>query len=163
MKPSAKFNLDIANILGKSPTLPLLKTVDYEFAILNGLIRKIKIQKIEGGREVIMSDIENYQLEKQVEHIQAALKKVSDALGAGEDVSAVQYKLNSKQRDLAITTLEQLQSLATEMMMYGTMANAVSWNKIRDLKRLNMEQQQMQNDVQKALSSMRGASVPGAR
>jgi hypothetical protein len=56
-------------------------------------------------------------------------------------------KLNKQQRDLAVSCLEHLQSIASEVMMYGTMANAVSWEKIRNLKRLNMEQEQFKKEL----------------
>ncbi|MNY67331.1 hypothetical protein D3C86_2048980 [compost metagenome] len=61
-----------------------------------------------------------------------------------------------------MTALENLQALGTEMMMYGSIANAVTWDKIRNLKRIDMEQQQFNNDVQAKLFQMRGL-VPGAR
>ncbi|MBV2168818.1 MAG: hypothetical protein KUL82_08935, partial [Bdellovibrio sp.] len=131
-----------------------------QFAILNGLIKRIQVTKMD-GRDVIKSDLENYQLEEQLQNIQTALAKLSAALGVGDAQEGAQVKLNTNQRNLAVTVLEQLQGLASEVMMYGSMANAVSWDKIRNLKRLNMEQQQFNNEIQAKLNSMRGMTMPG--
>ncbi len=64
--------------------------------------------------------------------------------------------LNKQQRDLAVTALEMLQNLAQEVMMYGSIANAVSWNKIRNVKSLNIEQSpQLNNEAQEVLNKLR--------
>lgn len=160
LKPSSEFNVDMAKILEKAPTHPALKEVETQFAVLNGLIKRIQVTKMD-GRDVIKSDLENYQLEEQLQNIQAALAKLSAALGVGDAQDGAQVKLNTAQRNLAVTVLEQLQGLASEVMMYGSMANAVSWDKIRNLKRLNMEQQQFNNEIQAKLNSMRGMTMPG--
>ncbi|UOF00267.1 hypothetical protein [Bdellovibrio reynosensis] len=160
LNPSEKFDVDMAKILEKEVTHPVLKEVDTQFAVLNGLIKRIKVVQVE-GREAVESDLENYQLEEQLTHIQASLKKASDALGVGDSESTASIKLNKQQRDLAVTALEQLQSLATEVMMYGSMANAVSWSKIRNIKKMDIEQQKFNNEIQARLSALRGVAMPG--
>ncbi|MEK2643806.1 hypothetical protein [Bdellovibrio sp. BCCA] len=160
LTPSKEFKVDIAHILETAPAHAALKEVDNQFAVLNGLIKHIKVGTAE-GREVIQSDLENYQLEEQLTNIQGALTKVSTLLGVGDAQEGAVVKLNKQQRDLAVTALENLQALASEVMMYGSMANAVSWEKIRNVKRLNMEQQKFNNEIQAKLAAMRGMSMPG--
>jgi len=160
LQPSAQYNLDLDNILSIAPTHPALKEVENQFAVLNGMIKKIQVVEKE-GRKVIQSPLENYELEEQLTNIQGALTKVSTLLGVGDAAEGALVKLNKQQRDLAVTCLENLQGLASEIMMYGSMANAVSWDKIRNIKRLNMEQQQFNNAIQAKLAAMRGISMPG--
>lgn len=160
LTPSKEFKMDIAHILEKEITHPALKEVETQFALMNGLIKKIKVGTVE-GREVIQSDLENYQLEEQLTNIQGALTKLSAILGVGDAQEGAVVTLNKQQRDLAVTALENLQALASEVMMYGSMANAVSWEKIRNVKRLNMDQQKFNNEIQAKLAAMRGMTMPG--
>lgn len=160
LQPSAKFDLKFESLLKTAPTHAALKAVESEFFVLNNLLKKIEVKTIE-GREVIQSPLENYQLEEQVTKIQTALAGVSTLLGVGDATEGAVVTLNKQQRDIAVQALEQLQSLAQEVMMYGSMANAVSWDKIRNIKRLNAEQGQFQNEIQAKLSQMRGMAMPG--
>lgn len=70
-------------------------------------------------------------------------------------------KLNPQQTNLAVDSLENLKSIATEMMMYGSIANAVSWDKIQNLKKLDMVTQKTNNDIQKLFLQMRGQKGNG--
>lgn len=158
LQPSSQYTLDINNIMKQQIKNESLKEIENQFAILNGLIQQIKVDESQ-GRKVISSTLENYQLEEQLTNIQSALKQVSTDLGVGDSPTGAKVQLNKQQRDLAVSCLEHLQSLASEVMMYGTMANAVSWEKIRNLKRLNMEQEQFNNDLQAKLAAMRGLSI----
>lgn len=160
ISPSKSFNLDFSVLADQAPKTPILKAVDDQFLALSNMMKRITVASVE-GRPVIKSDLENYELEEQLQKIQAALTNISTILGVGDNKDGAQFKLNENQRNLAVTVLEQLQSLGTEVMMYGSMANAVSWEKIRDLKRLNTEQQKYNNDVQAKLAAMRGMSVMG--
>lgn len=153
IKPTQKYDMNLENNLQGSIALPLLRNVEAQFAVLNGLIRKIKVVTKE-GREQIESPLENYQLEEQLQAIQIALGKVSEALGVGE--GAQNMKLKPAQRNMAVSALENLQGIAAEIMMYGSMANAVSWDKIRNVKQVNMEQSQFENEVQQKLAQLRG-------
>lgn len=157
--PSAQFQMDIATILGKAPTEIHLKAVENQFAVLNGLLKHIKIVQLD-GREAIHSDLENYQLEEQLQKIQAALAQVSSVLGVGENKQNVLVKLTPAQQEVAVLCLENLQTLASEIMMYGSMANAVSWDKIRNVKQANVAQGKFNNEIQKQLSKLRGATSP---
>lgn len=163
MRPSSNYKLDIKNILSQPVEIDSLKKIEHQFAIMNGLIKKIKVEEVE-GRKVISSPLENYELEEQLTNIQNALKEVSEQIGIGDSDKSAKIStssLNKQQRDIAVDCMEHLQSLATEIMMYGTMANAVSWDKIRNLKRLNMEQQKFNNEIQAKLAAMRGLNMPG--
>lgn len=162
--PSYKFDLDMSKLVEQAPTHPLLKAVDNQFGILNALIKRIKVVE-KDGRERIQSDLENSDLQAQLQNIQGELSRVGIALGvtdANPNINQAQVvTLTEKQRNLAVTTLEQLQGLASEVMMYGSMANAVSWDKIRNVKNLNMEQQKFNNEVQEMMNKMRGVRMPG--
>ncbi|WP_413559339.1 hypothetical protein [Bdellovibrio sp. HCB209] len=160
------YAMNLKGIMGKAPTQPLLAEVESQFAILNGMIKKIKIVKVtENNVEIerIESPLENYQFEEQVKNIQAALGKVSAALGVGEEAPATQLKVTDAQRNMAVQALESLQALSTEMMMYGVMANAVSWDKMRNVKQMNAEAQQFQNEMQEKMAKIRSMSMPGVR
>lgn len=161
LKPSPAYNLDLRFVLQKNgqPEIPALKDVETEFEALNSLLKKIRVtETIKDGKKVkaIQSDLENYQLSEQVEQIQAALGRVSSLLGIGEGNEKAVVKLNQRQANLATTCLENLQSLATEIMMYGSIANAVSWDKIRNLKKQNLDIQKYQNEIQSKLHRMSG-------
>lgn len=158
--PSSQYQLDLATILTKTPTVADIKAVEDQFAILNAQLQQIKIVNVD-GREAIQSTLENYQLEDQLQKIQAALANVSNKLGVGDDKSQAVVKLTASQQEVAVTTLENLQSLASEIMMYGSMANAVSWDKIRNVKQANVQKQQFNNEIQEKLSAMRGMTLPG--
>lgn len=161
LQPGARFELQFERLMDThAPTHPALVEVEKQFSVLNKLLQQIKVKKVD-GREVIESPLENYQLEEQVSKIQAALSDVSTLLGIGDAEEGALVELKKEQREIAVMALEQLQSLASEMMMYGSMANAVSWDKIRNLKRLNMEQNQFSNEVQAKISQMRGMAMPG--
>lgn len=160
LQPSMQYRLEFENLLEQPPTHGALRNVENQFAILNGLIKKIKVVELE-GRKVIHSPLENYELEEQLTNIQSSLRQVSALLGVGDDNQGSIVRLNQQQRNLAVSCLEHLQALATEVMMYGSMANAVSWDKIRNTKRLNMERQQFNNELQAKLAAMRGITMPG--
>ncbi|KYG66860.1 hypothetical protein AZI86_07445 [Bdellovibrio bacteriovorus] len=160
MKPSKEFNLDFSETLNKGPSIEVLKNVDAEFRKLETLLRRIKIVTV-NKQEAVSSDLENYELEEQVQKIQTALNEVSKTLGVGEEDSAESAKMPKARRDLAVQVIEQLEALASEIMMYGSMANAVTWEKIRDMKRINSENNKFQNEIQKKVDQLRG--VLGAR
>lgn len=159
-------------------SLQIQKEVEQQLSVMNGLLKQIKVVTVPdqdswwnsakqwvgmGGHTAIQSDLENSQLEDQLKKIQETLSQFSALLGVGDNNDGALVSLNDDQRDIAVTCLESLQSLATEMMMYGTIANAVSWDKIRNLKNLNMEQEKFNNEVQKQLSKIRSLAMPGKK
>ncbi|MDG0814794.1 hypothetical protein [Bdellovibrio svalbardensis] len=160
LAPTAKYSLDLATILTKTPTQAQLKEVENQFAALNGMIQQIKVTQ-KDGRDVIQSNLENYQLEEQLQKIQAALTQVSSALGVGDAAAGALVQLSPAQQEVAVSCLENLQALASEVMMYGSMANAVSWEKIRNIKQANIQQKKFNNEVQERLAAMRGMTMPG--
>lgn len=160
LRPSPRYNLHLVNILDPSqaPKIPSLQKIENEFAVLNGLLKKIKVVEVEGETRV-HSPLENYELEEQLSKVQEALKIASTQLGVGDESSGAEVILNSKQRDLAVLCLENLQTVASEITMYGTIANAVSWDKIQNLKKLNIEQERFENSIQAKLAAMRGLTM----
>ena len=160
LQPTASYKLDLSTILTKAPTQDPLKAVEQEFAVLNGLIQQIKIVQID-GHEAIQSPLENYQLDEQLQKIQVSLKNVATSLGVGDAKDGALVKLNAQQQEIAVACLENLQSLASEVMMYGSMANAVSWDKIRNVKQANIQQNKFNNEIQAKLAAMRGMTMPG--
>ena len=161
-KPQKQFNSEFIRTLENSPTNELSLSVEAEFIKLRDLLKRIQVVQKQ-GRSVIASDLENYQIDEQVGNIQAALKKIADHLGVGDEPSLAQVKLNKNQHEVAVLVLENLQSLASEIMMYGVIANAVNWDKIQDTKRINMEQQKFNNEIQAKLAIIRGVTLPGAK
>lgn len=161
MKPSKNFDLDFGATLKKTYSNPLLQAVEKEFKGLETLIRRIKVTKVDGSK-VVSSDLENYELEEQTKKIQEVLTAVSQKIGVGDEANpSIKNDLPLGKRELAVQTIEQLEALSTEIMMFGAMANAVTWEKIRDLKRINMEQEKYNNEIQAKMNQMRG--VLGAR
>lgn len=160
LAPAQKYNMDLATIMNKAPMQAQLKEVENQFAVLNGLIKQIKVAQVD-GRDVIQSKLENYQLEEQLQNIQAALTQVSAALGVGDAPQGAVVQLTPAQKEIAVSCLENLQALGSEVMMYGSMANAVNWEKIRNIKQANVQQNKFTNEVQEKLSKMRGMTMPG--
>jgi hypothetical protein len=159
-KPGERFSLHLVNILDSSraPKTQSLRRLEHEFQTLNGLLKQIKIVEVENETR-IHSPLENYQLEEQLSKIQEALKIASIQLGVGDTTSGSILNLNPKQKKLAILCFENLQTIASEIMMYGTIANAVSWDKIQNLKKLNIEEQRFENSIQAKLAAMRGLTM----
>lgn len=117
---------------------------------------RIKVVKVE-GKNRIASDLENYEIEESLEQLQTGLQEYAALLGVGEDETKKVARLNKDQHEVAVLILEKIQAIGMETMMYGTMANAVTWSKIRDIKRINIEQQAFQNEIQKKVNSLLGS------
>lgn len=161
-KSQDRFSTEFIRILEDAPVSELSLSVEAEFIKLKDLLKRIQIVQKQ-GRSVIASDLENYQIDEQVGNIQTSLKKFADHLGVGDEPSLAKVKLNKNQHEVAVLVLENLQSLASEIMMYGVIANAVNWEKIQDTKRINMEQQKFNNEIQAKLAIIRGITLPGAK
>ena len=155
------FNLEDILVASKAPTQPLLKEVENQFAALNFTIKKIKIENVD-GREVIRGGIKNSEIEERVKNISTALSNVAKALNVAEKGSAEQKHENAggpnvtlingiAQNDIAVDLLERLQALADEMSYYGTIANAVNWDKIRELKKDELDQQKAMSEKVKEM------------
>lgn len=166
LNPAKEFNVDFANILQKSPAHPMTQAIEEEFAKLNALIKKIKVTKV-GDREVVNSELENTDIEKQVTNIQNMITALGRAVGVSDAVKtkgnaapsqqeAPIMNLTENQKMVTVQMLEALQGLATEMMMYGTIANAVSWDKIRNLKKSQEETLEQARQLKEQVDSIRG-------
>lgn len=109
---------------------------------------------------VIQSNLENKQIEDQLTKVQNTLKDFAKLLGVSDEKEAPSIVVLSKeQSELALLCIENLQSIATELSMYGTIANAVSWDKIRNLKERSAEEQKLQEKVQERVRKMK--RIPG--
>lgn len=187
MTPAAAYKMDFENNMKVAPTHPLLKEVEAEFTAMNRLLKQIKVVNRD-GRQRIESTLENSQLEEQEKRIQAALNKVAKTFGADNStkkeepaaadpfaalneldgsqpqtatpVIAQKYKLTKAQNNLVVGILEALQGLAMEVKMYGSIANAVSWDKINRLAEVDEETQKFNNLVQKQMAEMRSIMNP---
>ncbi|AFY00778.1 hypothetical protein [Bdellovibrio bacteriovorus] len=150
-----RFHVQFDQPANKIPiTHPVLIEVDRQFVELVKLLREIKTKKI-ANRDVVTSSIENYQLEEQLTAIQEQLTVAADHLGVGEKSANKGQILNEAQRDIAVTVLSHLRSLASEMAMYGSIANAVSWEKIQNLKQMDIENQKIINTTQEKMNQIR--------
>lgn len=159
MNPAEYYDLNIATLLKqKSPSQPVLYAVEHQFALLNGLMKQIKIVT-KDGRPAIQGSIENAQLDQQVSQIQTAINQVSVILGVSKDSAGAQFNLTPQQRVIAASCLANLNSLAGEISMYGKIANAVSWDKVANLKSVDPVQQKFNNMAQKELAQSRGISL----
>lgn len=102
---------------------PLLQEIQRESESILTLLGKIKaIEK--NGRRVVQSQLENLELDEKSSSIQALLVQAQEELGPQSS------KL-----------LEKIQGATSELLMYGTIANAVSWDKIQNSENLSLIQQ----------------------
>ncbi|QLY25622.1 hypothetical protein [Bdellovibrio sp. KM01] len=178
MNPAKEYKMDFENNMDKAPTDALLKQVEAEFATMNRLIKQIKIVTI-NGRERIQSSLQNSQLEAQGEKINQSLTKVAETLGVAvpnsgkpaeadpfasldedsapakeEKHETKKFTLTKAQTNLVVSVLEALQGLSVEMKSYGSIANAVSWDKINNLEQMSKDQQRFDKAVEKATQNM---------
>ncbi len=180
-KPFEAYTMDFENIMTKAPTDPLMKQVEEEFLKMNRLIKGLQIVTVD-GRERISSSLTNAQLEAQGEKINAMLTKVAETLGvavpnsskpapvdpfAGLDddakpaqpaKAAQKFTLTKAQINLVVGVLEALQSIAVEMKSYGQIANAVSWEKIQNLEKMNRDQHKFDDAVNREEAAISAAN-----
>lgn len=122
--------------------LHLQKEIEYEFEVLVALLRKIKVAEVPFGsstRTRITGDVENYEFREQVEKVSKKLEELGNLLGAGDKKDAALVQLPPEAREIAITALEGALGLASEVAMYGQMANAVNWDKLQEKKKAKEE------------------------
>lgn len=154
LQPQKSLVLSFKEKRTQKPKTEIGQKIERQFMEMHMLFNQIKVGK-QGGKNVLLSDIENYQFEEKLKEIQTSLEELSQM--------TQKQALKERQNELAITALEGLQSIAMETMMYGTIANAVTWSKIRDLKRLDIERQEFNNAIQKKLAQIKGVSAIGGR
>lgn len=136
-----------------------LRILEGYYTHMTQLIAQIKSEKID-GKVRITSKLENYQLEDKLTVIKNHLSVIAAEYSVGETTSANALKLNDAQKELVVSVLEQIQSLASETMMYGTIANAVSWEKTRNLEKQQIDKNDFRNEVQEKLSQIRSMALP---
>lgn len=111
--------------LRNSATLrnPLLQEIQVETESILALLSKIEATERK-GHKVVQSKLENLELDEKSSAIQALLVQAQEELGPSSS------KL-----------LEKIQAAASELLMYGSIANAVSWDKIQNSENLSLIQQ----------------------
>ncbi len=161
VEPGARYNLNLGTIINEAPAHKELQAVEAEFLQIKTLLQQIKVVKKQ-GREVIDSDLENDQLDAQLEKVQSALASVANKLGLGDKAQGqtVVLKLTDSQKEVVTLCLRNLEAVASEMLMFGKIANAVSWDKIQNTKNVNVQQNKFNNEVQKTLAKMRSLISP---
>lgn len=118
-----------------------------------GIIRRYK----QICEKSISSPLQNSQLNEQAEKVGTKLAEWADMLGVGEGQSTdfrgqptqALVSLSGGQKEVAQTLLEGIQGLVSELHLYGTMPNAVSWEKIRDLNNVS-DKQRAHNEAMRA-------------
>lgn len=102
---------------------PLLQEIQAEAESILILLSKIEAVK-RNGQKVVQSKLENLELDEKSSSIQSLLVQAQEQLGPQSS------KL-----------LEKIQGASSELLMYGTIANAVSWDKIQNSENLSLIQQ----------------------
>lgn len=137
--------------------LHIQKEIEHEFESLIWLISQIQVVE-KDGRKRISSKLENADLEAQAQKITSKLEEFASMLGVDEQGTkpGVVSPTTGEVRDVIMNALEDLAALTNEVAMYGSIANAVSWEKLRRLE--SPEQQEFQNKVQKQVQQL-GSSM----
>ena len=133
--------------------LQIQKEIEHEFETLIWMLRRIRVVSVDGVKR-ISSNLENADLEAQAQKITAKLENWAKLLGVDEQGGAdvLVNPSTGEVRDVIMNALEDLAALTNEIAMYGSIANAVSWEKLRRLD--SPEQQQFQNKVQKQVQQL---------
>lgn len=156
---------------GRKPigySLRIQKDVEAEFKAMIALLGEIKVvdKDCRPGvvrrykqicDQAVSSTLQNQQLNEQADRIGLKLAEWADLLGVGEGKSTTAdgqpvrpiVRLSGGQKEIAQLLLEGMQGLVSELHLYGTMPNAVSWEKIRDLNNVS-EQQRKHNEAMRA-------------
>lgn len=106
---------------------------------------------------VIESPLKNSDFSKQKEAISAALNKLAEKINAGAEPAG---GIISEKRQSIDVTLQALAALSQEMANFGTIANAVSWDKLKETD-LKIEQVQRSENTEKAMKGSQGATTLG--
>jgi hypothetical protein len=135
--------------------LQIQKEIEFEFETLIALFNQLKIVEID-GRERVQSSLSNKDFEKQVKKISKKINQFMLMLSPGEEAlkKGPGVTLDLEQSELMATSMGALNDIANEIAMYGIMSNAVSWEKIRDLKNLSAGQKKFNNAAQARASEI---------
>ncbi|MBX3041853.1 MAG: hypothetical protein KF789_14190, partial [Bdellovibrionaceae bacterium] len=138
--------------------LQLQKEIEFEFETLLWMLRRIKVARIDGQDRITSNELENADLEEQVQKITSKAEAFGKLLGVGESQDGAIVTLPTKEvRDVAINALEDIMALANEVHMYGAIANAVSWDKIRNVEAASDTQKEFNSKVQKQVQQLGGS------
>ncbi len=143
--------------------------IEGEMYQLAQMLKRIKIKPVTKTMwfdgEVIDSDLANYELDEQKEKIDAAIATFAKLLGvnlgdsndvlkstntsakASERKEGAAVILSQAQQKLALSALQNLGSVANEILTYGKIANAVSWDELQNLKQSEKEKIDFNRDA----------------
>ena len=114
----------------KGRALQIQKEVEYEFERLFHLVQRLKT--IQQGDEVRVSGgFENSDFEEHLRRIGEKVEKLGQLLGANEQTLGERLVTlpSGEIKNVVRGALEDLITIAQETVTYGTMINAVSWEK----------------------------------
>ncbi|MFP5518312.1 MAG: hypothetical protein ACLGGX_00285 [Bdellovibrionia bacterium] len=130
----------------------LLGQIHTDFKELTQKVQKIQVRQ-NGSETVITSNFENHELEEIADKLKLALQVFTTEIQN-------QSKLSPSEEELITLLSNHIQELSMEVVMLGSIANAVDWNKIRALKAKEGSSSEFNNRVQNMLNNMRGATSP---
>ncbi|MBX3034102.1 MAG: hypothetical protein KF865_09265 [Bdellovibrionaceae bacterium] len=147
---------------GKAPrghALQLQKEVEFEFEKLMYLVSQIQIVTVD-GRKRIQSPLKNKDYEEQSKLATEKAQSFAALLLPEEGKAGSLLKpLSREKRELVQNIIESLNAVAQELSLYGTMANAVSWDKIRDLDNASEQQQKFLESQNRKMKQMGAGSA----
>lgn len=149
----------------KSPfgyRLKVQSDIEAAFVNIEALLKEIKVEEVDGTYRV-RSKVPNQAFEEKLNALQIEITKFANLLGVGEDETATLVQLNDSQKETALLALENLRSLGMELMMFGNIANSVSWDHLHSGGKALGQQRELDEKVQQKLEGMKsGRLTPGA-
>lgn len=136
--------------------------IETAFVNIENLLKEIKVEE-NNGKFRVRSKVPNQAFEEKLNALQIEVTKLANLLGVGEDESAKRVELNESQKETALLALENLRSLGMELMMFGNIANSVSWDHLHAGGKAHGQQRELDEKVQQKLEGMKsGRLTPGA-
>ena len=153
--PAPRLAFDMDRLATWSPTEPSLKSVMNQIDGLSQLLKE-KVQVINSrGKKMIVSTLKTSEMTLQMNSIKVQINEISKRLGLKTKTEKSSLHLTQIQKDLASSCLDKLQDLAMEIVNYGSMANAVSWDQLNESSGTDEQKQfeEKQNQTLKKLSA----------
>ncbi len=153
--PTARLEFDFDRLATWNPTEPSLKGIVNQIDRLSQLLReKVKVVNFK-GKKVIVSTLKNSEMTLQMNSIKEQINEISKRLGLKTKSEKSLVHLTQVQKDLASSCLDKLQDLAMEIVNYGSMANAVSWDQLNESSGTDEQKQfeEKQNQTLKKLTN----------
>ena len=146
-----------------SYALQLQAEIDYEFQKLVWFLMRLKVVPTTDGKSyLVQSTFENSEMEEQYKKFESKVQEflsLMDVPMDSQDLHTSQsealFKLNKEQLLIAKQAGELLLATGSEIAMYGTIINSVSWDKIQRLNDAqgNNKWQSLLNEKAKSINS----------